>query len=503
MPITRTGSVTPGANVTVPTFTFTERMTAIKTAMEQRIEENGKILDATKETAWTEEQRTKFKENLDKITELREELSTLQAHEEDRAYSKKLDDDIKAAEGSTRTTGPAAATDQRTAITSTDIAAARSIGGRNEYRYAGNVDLINPIHPTAPDKRFESFGHFLLAVVAADMGVRAIDERLEERAPTGSGTIVPSEGGFLVQGEDGGMILREAFDTGILAKLARKIRLGDGMSSIRYKQMQEDSRADGYRHGGIRVYRAAEAETVTATKPIFKEFKLDLEDMMGIYYATKTMLRSASALEGFVLDAFTKELAFTLDKEIFEGTGVGQMLGIKNSGSVVTVDKEGGQPAATIWFKNILKMWARLWSPSLNNAIWYVNRNAIPQLFTMNTTDGLGGVPVFLPGGPSAYQGATVRPQAGTLLGSPVVFGEHAESVGTKGDISLIDPTEFLMIDAEAPSWESSIHVRFLYNEMTFRISYMCNGAPLWDTALTPKKGSDTVSPFVMLAARA
>ena len=48
-----------------------------------------------------------------------------------------------------------------------------------------------------------------------------------------------------------------------------------------------------------------------------------------------------------------------------------------------------------------------------------------------------------------------------------------------------------------------SIHVRFIYDESVFRFVYRIDGQPAWSSALTPFKGSNTVSPFVGLAARA
>ena len=47
-----------------------------------------------------------------------------------------------------------------------------------------------------------------------------------------------------------------------------------------------------------------------------------------------------------------------------------------------------------------------------------------------------------------------------------------------------------------------SIHVRFLNHENTFKFWVRNDGAPWWRSALTPHKSSDTLSPFVTLAAR-
>ena len=47
------------------------------------------------------------------------------------------------------------------------------------------------------------------------------------------------------------------------------------------------------------------------------------------------------------------------------------------------------------------------------------------------------------------------------------------------------------------------MHVKFIEEEQTFRWSLRTDGQPLWRTALTPYKGTNTLSPFVALAARA
>ena len=46
----------------------------------------------------------------------------------------------------------------------------------------------------------------------------------------------------------------------------------------------------------------------------------------------------------------------------------------------------------------------------------------------------------------------------------------------------------------------SSIHVQFVTDETAFRFVLRLDGQPLWHSALTPYKGSDTLSPFVTVA---
>ena len=85
-----------------------------------------------------------------------------------------------------------------------------------------------------------------------------------------------------------------------------------------------------------------------------------------------------------------------LDDGIVNGTGVGQLLGILNSGCLVTVNKETGQHAATVMAENVIKMDARILG-SGESAVWLCNKNIKPQLYTMSIAVGTGGVPITCP----------------------------------------------------------------------------------------------------------
>ena len=88
-------------------------------------------------------------------------------------------------------------------------------------------------------------------------------------------------------------------------------------------------------------------------------------------------------------------------------------------------------------------------------------------------------------------------------MGKPVIHIEYAATLGTMGDIMLADLSQYLGIDKGGIQSASSIHVKFLYDESVFRFVYRFDGQPMWNSALTPYKGTDTLSPFVVLKVRA
>ena len=90
----------------------------------------------------------------------------------------------------------------------------------------------------------------------------------------------------------------------------------------------------------------------------------------------------------------------------------------------------------------------------------------------------------------------------GTLLGRPVVPVEFASTLGTVGDIMLADPSQIVQIDKGGMQAASSIHVQFVTDETAFRFVYRIDAQDTWNAPLTPFKGSNTLSPYIVLATR-
>jgi hypothetical protein len=88
------------------------------------------------------------------------------------------------------------------------------------------------------------------------------------------------------------------------------------------------------------------------------------------------------------------------------------------------------------------------------------------------------------------------------IKGRPAIAIEQCETLGTVGDILLVNLGEVALIQKGMESAQS-IHLLFLYNERAFRWVYPINAKPKWETYVTPFKGSNTLSPFVALATRA
>lgn len=345
--------------------------------------------------------------------------------------------------------------------------------------------------PGGGENRFSSFGEQLMAVYRAVCPGGKVDPRLNARAAMGSNESNPSDGGFLVEPTFAKELLKRAYETGVLASKVKKIPLSGNSNTLKIRAVDEDSRANGSRWGGVQAYWEGEAEKLTESKPKFRMMELSLKKLTGLCYATDELLEDYAALETVIREAFTEEFAFKLDDAILSGSGTGEPLGIlKSSGSVI-VPKENGQ-TVMLTTENLVKMWSRMWSKSRSNANWYINQEVEPYLYTLK----IGNEPVYLPAG-----GLSGKPY-GTIFGRPVLPIEQCSAVGDVGDIVLADPGQYIMIDKGGVKSATSIHVRFLYDEQVFRFIYRCDGQPIWNKALTPYKGTSTVSPYITLGKR-
>lgn len=366
-----------------------------------------------------------------------------------------------------------------------------SIGGEGSTT---RIDVV-------PPQPFKSLGEQLQAIAGAAMsGGTQVDGRLKwdslTAATGGAVAGIASDGGFLIQKDFSNTILSRMNEIGNIKSRVNTIPISANSDGLELYAVDETSRATGSRWGGVQVYWGAEADAATAKKPKVRRMMLELKELIGLAYASNRLLRDASALGAIFTQAFSEEMNFMIEDSLINGDGVGKPLGVLNSGAVVSVAKETGQAAGTILYENIVKMYSRCWLRSRPNAVWIYNQDIEPQLMTMSIGVGTSGQPVYLPAG-----GASATPYA-TLMGRPAFPVEYCATLGTTGDIMLIDFSQMAAIEKDAMQADQSIHVRYTTNENTFRFIYRYDAQPTWSSALTPFKGTATKSFAVKLDTR-
>lgn len=374
---------------------------------------------------------------------------------------------------------------------------------REERLQAREAELRGGQRPPTPTESgpkpiFGSLGDQLDAIRRAAVDPGHIDQRLYEvRAPLGASVGTPSEGGYLLEHQYVAGLWQRAYESGALMSRCFRVPIGNNADSVKINGIDETSRATGSRWGGVRSYWVAEAGTITASQPTFKQMSFEPKKMGVLVYATGEMLRSSATLEAVVNQVVPQEISWMTENAILWGTGVGMPLGVMNSGALISVTKESGQLADTIVVENISKMWTRMWARCRGSAVWFVSQDIEPQLDQLAVVSGTASFPVYLPAG-----GMSAAPY-GSIKGRPVIPIEHCDTLGDQGDILLADLSQYGLSDRGGVEAASSIHVQFLTDQTCFRFMYSVDGQSLWSSALTPWNGGSTQGPFITLDARA
>lgn len=344
-----------------------------------------------------------------------------------------------------------------------------------------------------PFRVFASLGEQLRAIRDAAKGGE-VDERLYRvnSAVKGGNEGVGADGGFAIQEDFAGNILETAASSGEILSRVDTYTCSANSNSVRWMTSKEDDISDSV-FGGVKMFWAEEGATVSATKPQFREAKLDLEKMMGFAYATDELLQDAAFMTSLYGRAFTVASRRLLEDAIISGDGEGKPLGILNSGATVTVAKDAGQAAATVTTENILGMWQRTHPESRSKVVWLAHPDCEMQLQKLT----FNGDSIWMPEG-----GISASPYQ-RILGRPVIYSDNLSALGSKGDIMLADLSKYILIKKGSAKQDWSMHVEFLTDQACFRMVLRCNGAPKVDAPLKIKNSTLTRSPFVTLAERA
>ena len=366
-------------------------------------------------------------------------------------------------------------------------------------------DIFEAQHPhsdgpakMAARSRLERCEKRTQAQIEARENMKAAAERklpVEIRAAGSGATMgVSSEGGILLQGETSIDLMTNGFNNSEVLSRCQQRTLTDS-DYIEVIGIDETSRATGSRGGGVRVYTTAELEAMTESKTKFSKVRLEPKKLTGLFYASDELLANAAFLGAEMRQLFGEEFAFKAQDQVIRGTGVGEALGILNSGCTVSQAKVTSQTAATINTTNILAMDSRIVNDSSRSLVWLINRECKPQLATLTIVSADAATLLY-----KTYNNMGVR--AAELNGTPCVTIEQCSALGTVGDIILADLSQYLVCNKGGIEEATSIHIKFDYNQTAFRFIYKMDGRPRWNSPITPYKGSATVSPFITLATR-
>jgi len=360
------------------------------------------------------------------------------------------------------------------------------------------------VEPTVRDSQRHNFGNlgeFAMSVRALQLGDRESDgvKKLMNAATTYGNEGIGSDGGFLVPPDFSAAIWKKVeAEENLMARCTELTPEGNSMT------IPKDETTP-WGTTGVRVYWEPEAAAATASKGVFESSTFRLHKLMALAPVSDEMLEDARGFESWLMAKVPGLMSHKINSAIVSGTGVGQPLGILNSPSLVSVAKETSQPADTVWFTNITKMFARMYAPWRRNAVWLINQDLEPSLAGMafqatgasSMLPGTSAVPAYLPA-----NGLSGSPYA-TLMARPVIPLEACKAIGDQGDIILVDLRQYwLLRKAAGMRSDTSIHLYFDQAVTAFRFVFRVNGQPAWSSTIARENGSNTLSWAVALDAR-
>jgi len=365
-----------------------------------------------------------------------------------------------------------------------------SLEQAREPQAASKIEVGDPGWKKDPKKGFARHSDFFRAVMTKGSS----DERLRYLSVAGTDEQQAGSNPY------GGFLIPEGLVSGLLSVAAEDDPFAGRTTSIPMDSptVRVNARVDKNHtssvSGGLTVTRKAETASATASRMELEQIVLQANSLFGLSYATEELINDSPSSVVALLEAgFRDEFRSKHIQELLRGTGVGEPEGIQNNPALVTVEVPTSQAADTITGDNIVSMRSRCWR--FSEAIWIANHDTYPQLAKahLNGTDS----DVFI------YQPARGIDVPDTLLGRPVFYSEYAETLGDKNDLMLVVPSQILEGTLQPLQSAESMHVRFERHERAFKIFTRNDARAWWRAALTPNKSSQTLSPFVTLAARA
>ncbi|MFE2382201.1 phage major capsid protein [Streptomyces misionensis] len=302
-------------------------------------------------------------------------------------------------------------------------------------------------------------------------------------------SVSPSDGGFLVPETLRSNLSQIALEDSVVRPRATVVP----MDSARVPMPMIDSTTNqGSVFGGMVAYWGEESAMLQDSNPKFGRIVLDAKKLTGLSAVPNELLQDSIVSFSALLESlWPKAIAFSEDAAFQTGSGVGEPKGYRGAANKAAVAISRGT-ANTIKYTDIVAMYAQMLPSSLSRAVWICSPDAIPQLLQMSLTVGTGGNSMFV------VNATDSMPMS--IFGRPLIITEKASPLGTRGDLSFVDLSYYLIGDRQQMSMDSSTDYRFGNDQTTFRIIQRVDGQPWLKSAITPQNGSSNkLSPFIEL----
>lgn len=251
--------------------------------------------------------------------------------------------------------------------------------------------------------------------------------------------------------------------------------------------------------GGVVMSWTPEGATIAESDPVFREIELVARDLVFYTVASNQLLQdNAVALDTLLTTIFQEACAWSYDYYIIQGgASAAEPIGVVNAPGTYLQSRTA---ANQILMPDVVNMLSHLYTQSWDNACWVASQSIIPQLMQMTNNASNSPFLTWLNPAPYSGDGGPMAQRIPAMLcGIPIFWSEKASYLGQKGDLILADFSKYLVGDRLSIQIEVSPHVKFLTNQMVWRVIVRWDGTPWQDSPVTLADRTWQVSPMVCL----
>jgi HK97 family phage major capsid protein len=345
----------------------------------------------------------------------------------------------------------------------------------------------------------KTFGAFLLAIqqknvkALEEMGSFYVDWERPIDKKTAMTTQQGAQGGFAVPTEFYDRLMTLVTERSVIRPRATVLPMSSKEMEVPcLDHTTAPSAGDTAFLGGL-IARWTEESTsgsnLQETEPNLKQIKLINYELSGYSKISNALLAdNAVGLDALLMKLFSAAIAWYEDYAFLRGTGAGRPLGMLAWAGLISVTRSA---ASACSLADVAGMYGRLLpAASMDSVIWVIHPTILTKLLTMTGGDNV----IFL------GNDVTGRPRW-QILGHDVVVTEKVPALNTAGDILLADCAQYLIGDRQQVEIAFSEHVAFTTNQSVWRFVSRVAGMPWLRDKVTLSDATNTLSPFVALAA--
>jgi HK97 family phage major capsid protein len=351
-----------------------------------------------------------------------------------------------------------------------------------EKKMAQIVDNINSAFEnqryakTSKTTRFKGFGDFLQKVKNKSFEIKDLSE------------VVGNEGGYLVPDEFLNEILKVQLEQSVVRSSGARI-IPMTSAILKIPAVGLSSNAFGSTYGGATAFWGKENTNFNETQPTFDLITLEPKKLTAYCEDPNELEQDAIvSMSSLLTELFSEVLNFEEDVSFISGDGINKPLGVLNAPCLVTISRTTASQVVT---NDIITMLSRF-RGSLDRAVFLVNQTVLPSIYKLKDENNNY---IWHPGMNSSIAGAAL----GTIYGIPFKVTEKCPAVGTTGDIILGDFGHYLIGERDGLRVDYSEHYKFQADQTAYRLVKRVDGQPWLRSAITPRTGNVTLSPFVAL----